>query len=543
MANADFDSLLADFEQAVQDCRLLYQSSAKLCVQQCPYLLPGTPESFLHLMDDLHRGLLIKVYVTVVQADQKWTSEEKRMAHVLFRHLWGGVPEGQLREAAQKIFRGAEDLKWQSLVRPFQQFPPLRDRIAPLETLILRLANLVAKSDGDFTAGELSGLRRIQHEVGLVLRDADLELVPLQPTSGAQQLQLESLDLEQELSLVEPQPGALGGASPEERLAAAMAKLDALVGLRLVKHEIHTLTNFLKMQQQRAAAGLPQTKLSLHMVFGGNPGTGKTTVARIVGEIYGALGVLRIGHLVETDRSGLVAEYAGQTGPKTNKKVDEALDGVLFIDEAYSLVDESGDDPYGREALQSLLKRMEDARDRLVVILAGYPEEMDRLLRSNPGLTSRFNTHLTFEDYAPAELGRIFGTLCDQNHYHVPAATRARALVGFKWLYDHRDEHFGNGRLVRNTFETAIRRLANRIAGVRGVTRQLLTTLEPSDVGPAGVPPQVLDADLRQWRFRVTCDGCNDISAVSADFLGKRVKCARCGHRFVIDWGEPIEKG
>jgi hypothetical protein len=538
-----FDELLAEFEQALHDCQLLYRSGAKLCIQQCPYLLPGSPESFLQLMDDLHRGLLIKIYVTIVQADQKWTSEEKRLAQSLFCHLWGGVPEGQLREASMRIFRQAEELKWPALVRPFQQFPPLRERISALETLVVRLANLVAKSDGAFTAGELSGLRRIQHELDLSLRDADQGLLSQPPAGGsAQQLQIEQLGAEEELTLAEPLDDLTDDASPEQRLSAAMARLDALIGLRQVKQEIHTLTNFLAMQQKRAAAGLPKTKLSLHMVFGGNPGTGKTTVARIVGEIYGALGVLKIGHLVETDRSGLVAEYAGQTGPKTNKIVDEALDGVLFIDEAYSLVDESGDDPYGREALQALLKRMEDARDRLVVILAGYPEEMDRLLRSNPGLMSRFNTHLTFEDYTPGELGSIFGSLCEQNHYQVPAATRARVLAGFKWLYERRDQHFGNGRLVRNTFETAIRRLANRIAGIKAITRDVLTTLEPGDILPVGVPLAVLEADPRQARFRVTCDGCGDPSTVSLDFLGRRAKCARCGHRFVVNWGEPVDK-
>src|SRR5262249_31610405 len=147
-----------------------------------------------------------------------------------------------------------------------------------------------------------------------------------------------------------------------------------------------------KMQQERKKFDLPHTAISLHSVFSGNPGTGKTSVARLLGHIFGAMGLLAKGHLVETDRSGLVAEYAGQTAVKTNKKIDEALDGVLFIDEAYSLVsDKKGDDAYGAEAVQTLLKRMEDDRDRLVVILAGYPKPITRLLRSNPGLSSRFS--------------------------------------------------------------------------------------------------------------------------------------------------------
>ena len=167
--------------------------------------------------------------------------------------------------------------------------------------------------------------------------------------------------------------------------------------------------------------------MSLHMVFTGNPGTGKTTVARIIGKIFAAMGVLKKGHLIETDRSGLVAGYAGQTGPKTNAKIDEALDGVLFIDEAYSLVAEEGQDAYGMEAVQAVLKRAEDDRDRLVVIMAGYTEEMNTLLDSNPGLSSRFNRVLQFEDYSPVELARIYAWLCEKNHYKLAEGTRAEA--------------------------------------------------------------------------------------------------------------------
>ena len=213
---------------------------------------------------------------------------------------------------------------------------------------------------------------------------------------------------------------------------------------------------------------LPQTNLSLHIVFHGNPGTGKTTVARIIARVYAAMAILDKGQLIETDRAGLVAEYAGQTAVKTNKKIDEAIDGVLFVDEAYSLVAEGGDDPYGHEAVQALLKRMEDDRARLVVILAGYPANMARLLGSNPGLSSRFSRHLTFADYTPAELGQIFHRMCMKNQYVVPPAARAKLLLGLQWLYDHRDEHFGNGRTVRNLSALSIRRLPNRIAHIRG---------------------------------------------------------------------------
>jgi hypothetical protein len=245
--------------------------------------------------------------------------------------------------------------------------------------------------------------------------------------------------------------------------------------------------------------------------------------------------------LIETDRSGLVAEYAGQTAPKANKKIDEALDGVLFVDEAYSLVAESGDDPFGKEAIQALLKRMEDDRDRLVVVLAGYPSEMESLLRTNPGLSSRFNTKLTFEDYAPSELGHIFGSMCEVNHYVVPSETRARLLLGFRGLYDMRDEHFGNGRLVRNLFENAIRRLANRIANVAPLTKELLTTLQPEDVQIDELPAefwQPLEEGTLQ--FSIRCQGCGETTEAPPKYLGRKVRCKRCQTKFVAAWGDPV---
>lgn len=540
--------MLEDFERAIQDCRRLYISSAQLCLQKFTGFIPGSPEKFQELMEDLHKGVLIKVYVTVVQADTRWSPEEKRFAERLFQHLWpGGTPGGKLREAANHVFREAGRLKWISLIRPFQQIVPLRDRIAELERLIERLAMLVARADGEPTANEIAAIRTMQQEISLFLHPVDmLATAPTAESSAkgkeaVQQLQKESLELRDTYTIDEPilaEPVA----SSEDRLTEALTSLDKLIGLRHVKQEIKTLTNFLKMQQQRVAAGLPKTKLSLHLVFGGNPGTGKTTVARIVGQIYGAMGILQKGHLVETDRSGLVAEFAGQTGPKTNKKVDEALDGVLFIDEAYSLVDESGDDPYGREALQALLKRMEDNRDRLVVILAGYSGEMDRLLKSNPGLMSRFNTHLTFEDYSPGELGHIFGSFCEQNHYEVPPETQIRVLLGLQWLYQRRDERFGNARLVRNVFESTIRRLANRIASVSSLTKELLTTLEPEDVAMPEIPAEVWQlADDNRLRVRVACAGCGDVNVAPVSFLGRKVRCQRCKHLFVAAWGEPEE--
>jgi len=545
MSDSDFEAHVQQFQAAVRDCQQLYLSSARLCAQQYANFLSGSPDTFVQLMDDLHKGLLIKIYVTIVEADERWSQNEKRLGRVLFDHIWpGGVPGGKLREAAAHVFREAQNLRWYSLIRPFDKIAPLKERVADLETVVVRLANLIAKADGDLGREEAARMQGIQRELALHLRRVSNDSTRpdnAPPSKRAVKLmQQEAEELRENYEIYSEAAVEVEGRSREERLKDALDKLNGLIGLAHVKQEIRTLTNFLKMQQQRVAAGLPTTHLSLHLVFGGNPGTGKTTVGRIVGEIYGAMGVLKKGHLIETDRSGLVAEYAGQTGPRTNQKINEALDGVLFIDEAYSLVAESGEDPYGAEALQVLVKRMEDDRARLVVILAGYTDEMDRLIKSNPGLSSRFNTRLTFADYTPGELGRIFGQMCAVNHYVVPAPTQARLLRGFQWLYERRDKHFGNGRLARNLFETAIRRLANRIAGVVPVTKELLTTLHAEDVVIDAIPPEQWARLLNgEGQFAITCAGCGDVTQVGAEYLGRRVRCKHCQARFIADWGEP----
>ena len=264
-------------------------------------------------------------------------------------------------------------------------------------------------------------------------------------------------------------------------LDEAMAKLDALVGLEPVKDQVRRLANYVHVQGMRKGKGLKTTPLTLHCVFTGNPGTGKTTVARILADIYRSLGVLQKGHLVETDRSGLVAEYVGQTAVKTNKIIDSALDGVLFIDEAYSLTSGGAED-FGAEAIATLLKRMEDERDRLVVILAGYSDEMRTFIQSNPGLTSRFSRYIEFEDYSAEELFRIFMRNADNFGYTLDRGGQCHLQLIFEEAVANKDKHFGNARYARILFERTLENQAQRLCSAADPTVSELSTLTSADL-------------------------------------------------------------
>jgi SpoVK/Ycf46/Vps4 family AAA+-type ATPase len=274
------------------------------------------------------------------------------------------------------------------------------------------------------------------------------------------------------------------GLPPARPLDELLAELDELVGLDDVKREVKLVANLLRVEQIRSDRKLPVLDHSHHLVFTGNPGTGKTTVARLLAQLYRTLGVVDRGHLVESDRAALVAGFVGQTAPKVVAAFDRADQGVLLVDEAYSLARGSEQD-FGREAIDTLVKLVEDRRDRVVVILAGYPEEMAELVDANPGMKSRFPKTIHFPDYDDDELLSIVESLGRKGRYDLDEGGRAAVK---RWLAAQpRERGFGNGRLARNLFEAAVANQATRLVAVEQPTDLQLTTLTAEDI-PAPAP-------------------------------------------------------
>lgn len=266
----------------------------------------------------------------------------------------------------------------------------------------------------------------------------------------------------------------------EDALNGLLEKLNNLIGLDGVKQEVNSLINLIKINRLRESRGMATPDVSKHLVFLGNPGTGKTTVARLLSQIYQQMGVLETGQLVEVDRAELVAGFVGQTAMKTKEKIDEAMGGILFIDEAYTLAKDGND--FGQEAIDTLLKEMEDKRDAFIVIVAGYPEPMERFLESNPGLKSRFSKNIMFEDYSEEELFSILELFCKP--YEMRLSDEAKQVVKdyLHWLVNHKPDNFANGREMRNLFEASLSNQGNRLSTKTTITDQELNEIQKEDL-------------------------------------------------------------
>ncbi|WKT74938.1 AAA family ATPase [Lysinibacillus fusiformis] len=264
-------------------------------------------------------------------------------------------------------------------------------------------------------------------------------------------------------------------------LQELLSDLNALIGLKKVKLQVNNLIAYQKVQQMRKAYNLASTKNTLHLAFLGNPGTGKTTVARIVGHIYKQIGLLSKGHFLEVSRTDLIAGYQGQTAIKVKKVIEKAKGGVLFIDEAYSITENDQSDSYGRECLTELTKALEDYREDLVVIVAGYIEPMNKFFESNPGLKSRFNTFIEFEDYGIEELEAILISMCNDNEYILHMEAKNKIKLALTELVDNKDDSFANGRLVRNIFDKLLMNHAKRVAQIENPTKEELSIILADD--------------------------------------------------------------
>lgn len=372
--------------------------------------------------------------------------------------------------------------------------PYLNDAVNAL----YKFAQVIVKADGTISMQEMEALSHIwqmlhsyqtidSYQTGLTSAFNKISTPPTPPTPTVSVTP--SSAEPPKPSSAQPQASESPASEPPKSeaelshiLDQALAELNDLVGMENIKEEVKTLANFLKVQKIRQERGLAKTPVSLHAVFCGPPGTGKTTIARLMSRIYQGLGFLKKGHLVETDRSGMVAGYIGQTAKNVDELVKSALDGVLFIDEAYALVPKDANRDFGQEAIDVLLKRMEDHRDRFVVIVAGYTDEMTTFIESNPGLKSRFNRYFYFNDYTPNELLAIFEKMAAKSHFKLTSEARTKLRGLFEQLYVKRDRSFGNARVARNLFEKSIEQQANRLAVLSSLTDDVLTTLLPEDI-------------------------------------------------------------
>ena len=341
----------------------------------------------------------------------------------------------------------------------------------------MEIAHATCAADTFTTPGELQALDQFRTTLLRAMEGAGLR----NPWTGRSPLSGRTV----EATAVAPAgpevtPPRASSPGPPRPLEELLSELDAMIGLKEVKAQVRLVSSLIRVQQLRRQRGLPVAEASHHLVFTGNPGTGKTTVARLVAQIYRTLGVVDRGQLVEAGRSDLVAGYMGQTATKTTAVFDSAAGGVLLIDEAYAL-NQGDEDSFGQEAIDTLVKLIEDRRDEVVVVAAGYPDEMDEFVNANPGLRSRFPRTIRFPDYTTDELVEILDSLCDDSTYHLTLEARARVRQLFE--AEPRGKGFGNGRLARNLFEAALERQAGRVVDLENPTDNDLCELTAADIG------------------------------------------------------------
>jgi tellurite resistance protein len=521
------EAILAELAQAMQDCRQLYLS----CVSPSPGFQQAAMQQLAASQDRLHRGLLAKIYATIAEADGRWTFEEQRCVTALLQHV--GVPwsPDQLAQTAHKVARQAAKLEWARLLQPFRAIPELRARTADLETVVVRVANLIAKADGLVAAKETAVLHAIQAEFRTERLSAAAGPPPTAASAAA------DADLPWVGAVVPHRTKRLKSDAASQR-EQSLRKLDSLVGLRHVKQEIRALADWAFLQNQRRQAKLPCEPTDTRFLFVGRAGTGKTQVARLLSEILAASGVLKRGQLVEANGFDLVSREPGDAANVIKAKLRDAIGGTLLIEYAGALF--SAGESSTANVLRALQQNLVAHAGRLAVVLADHSDRLLSVLDRNADWQPMFRRYWRFDDYRAGELGQILQFHCNRSQYQVTRLAQIKLLLGFDWHLHQDAERFGFGHGVQRVFERAVHQLAGRIAGISPLTKPLLTTFQDADIVFDGVPEEVFGnlADPRRT-FTIRCPGCESVNVVGPEFLGIGVECMRCQHRFVCAWGEP----